>query len=442
MFIQNQVIDLGNHQDVITAEIDNADQMLFVVAYVRENGVDVILDKIKDKPTKLLCSFDMGITQLSGIKKLLENGVTVKVYKSNVGTFHPKIWLFGKKKQWKMLIGSANLTRAALIDNVEASVLVEEQSVTSNALIFFNYLWDGENSTSVSIKDINVLQDKVNERKAFKNKHKQAKEEHDIKKTEVLFEYVKNWMDIPKSANKDISSLWRGWYIIPDQGYVNNKKMQHLKSYLPFIDGCIQKSNKKYNQLLALFVKNSKFKKKKLKTKHHGLFVKQAKNYLIKFGWCYHPIKPTGKPDKKILCLTKLGEQINQCKNLECVKDLYTDYFHNYSFIGLNIVQFTERLLQQLNYLTLDEFNYFVTHAYNDDDFETIVDLVHIYRSLKNPNTFNEQCAAYFKKTKGQTASNVYSNYVKKIKHTISVIAWCKGFVLDDKFTLKFDNAN
>ena len=212
MFVQNQIVHLNNHHDVITAEIDKADEMLFVVAYVRENGVDIILEKIKDKPTKLLCSFDMGITQLSGIKKLLENGVDVKVYKSNEGTFHPKIWLFGKNSQWKMLIGSANLTRAALIDNVEASVLVEEQAITSNALLFFNYLWDKENSSSVSIEEINVLQDKVKERRMFKNKPAQVKEaENDLKKIEVLSEYTRNWMDIPKFDSKGISALWRGW---------------------------------------------------------------------------------------------------------------------------------------------------------------------------------------------------------------------------------------
>ena len=138
MFVQNQIADLPNHFDVIQKQADESKEIRLIVAYVRENGVDIILDKIKNKPTKLLCSLDMGITQLSGIKKLLENGVDVKVYHSNEGTFHPKIWLFGEnKKKWKMLIGSANLTRAAFLDNVEASVLVEEQNTISNASNFF-----------------------------------------------------------------------------------------------------------------------------------------------------------------------------------------------------------------------------------------------------------------------------------------------------------------
>ncbi len=195
MFVQNQIRHLNNHKDVIIAEMQKADQMLFVVAYVRENGVDVILEKIKDKPTKLLCSLDMGITQLSGIEKLLANNVEVKVYKSYEGTFHPKIWLFGKNKKWKMLIGSANLTRAAFVDNVEASVLVEDQDTTSNALMFFNYLWDKENSSTISKDEIISLKNKINERKAFKNKSAQitqAANSDDTSKIDVLLEYTKN----------------------------------------------------------------------------------------------------------------------------------------------------------------------------------------------------------------------------------------------------------
>ena len=134
-------------------------------------------------------------------------------------------------------------------------------------------------------------------------------------------------------------------YIIPDQGYVTDEMMRHLKSYLPFIDGCIHKSDEKYKQLLVQFVENSNFQRGNLKTLPYQLFVRQAKNYLIKFGWCCHPIKQTGKLDKQVLCLTDLGREINQCKNLQGVKDLYTDYFLNYSFNGLDIIQFTKRLL-------------------------------------------------------------------------------------------------
>ncbi len=444
MFVQNQISHLSNHRDIITAEIDGADEILFIVAYVRENGVDILLDKIKNKPTKLLCSFDMGITQLSGIKKLLENNVEVKVYHSNKGTFHPKIWLFGSGNKWRMLIGSANLTRAALMENVEASVLVEGEDVTTNALMFFNYLWEKENASSVSMEEISVLQNKIIERKKLKNKSVEVKEmgKDERKKIEILFEYVRNWIDIPKFDSRGISTLWRGWYIIPDQGYVTDNAIQNLKSYLPFIDDNIllHESDEKYKRLLAKFVENSRFQREELRTSPHQLFVRQAKNYLIKFGWCFHPIKLNGKPDKRILCLTDLGRQIKQCENLACVKTLYTNYFLNYTFNGLNIVQFTRDLLDRVEYLTFNEFNYFVTHAYSYDDLEIIDHLIKIYRSLTNPAEFDKECKAYFKEIKEPTAKNVHGNYIKNIKHTISVISWCEGFLLDDGFTLRLHN--
>ncbi len=249
MFIQNQISHLNNHQEIITSEIDNADEMLFVVAYVRENGVDVILDKMKNKSAKLLCSLDMGITQLSGIKKLIEGGVEVKVYKSNKGTFHPKIWLFGKNKKWKMLIGSANLTRAAFINNVEASVLVDDKGTTTNALIFFNYLWDRENSSTITSDEVNSLQEKVNERKIFKNKPiKVQTSQSDTEKQQVLLEYVKSWIDIPLFESHGISKLWKGWYIVPDHRVVNDTNIENFKSYLSFMETPLHNSSDNYEK--------------------------------------------------------------------------------------------------------------------------------------------------------------------------------------------------
>ena len=440
MFIQNQVSHLKNHRDIITTEIDNADEILFVVAYVRENGVDIILDKIKGKPTKLLCSLDMGITQLSGIKRLIQNGVEVKVYKSNEGTFHPKIWLFGKNKtNWKMLIGSANLTRAAFIDNVEASVLVDDKNTTSNALMFFNYLWDKENSSKITIDEVNSLQKQINERKVLSESIKLKENKNDIDKNKILFEYVKSWIDIPKYDSKDISSLWRGWYIIPDQGYVSNQSIKHLEGYLSFIDNSMtigeNSQDKSYQKLLDRFKNNSNFQRKNLKTSIHGLFTRQAKNYLLKFGWCY-------QPNRNTLCLTDLGIQIKQCQhNIECIKKLYSEYFYNYSFGGLTIIQFTKQLLLVLEYLTINEFNFFVVHAYNNDDLDIMIKLVKIYRSLSSSDKFQQNFKKYFEEVKGGTAKGVYMNYVKNIKHTMSVIGWCNGFSLSDSFKLRLDNA-
>ena len=260
----------------------------------------------------------------------------------------------------------------------------------------------------------------------------------DDKKIASLFEYVKRWIDIPKYVGKGISSLWRGWYVIPDHGYVSDEIIIHLKSYLPFIgDGIALGENsddENYLQLLAKFESNSRFRRKKLRMSMPQLFTRQAKNYLLKFGWCY-------QPNSKTLCLTNLGFQVNAVDDLDSVKELYSDYFFSYSFNGLAIVPFTQKLLQRLDYLTLKELNYFVVHACNDDDIDIVVDLITVYRSISNTDNFQIQVKNYFDKIKEPTGRMVYSNYIKSLKHTISVIAWCNGFSLDDEFVLRLDNA-
>lgn len=438
MFIQNQLGASDNHRRIILSELEKAEELLFAVAYVKESGVNAILEKFSGKSAKLLCNLDMGITQLSGIKKLLQNDVEVRIYQSKEGTFHPKIWLFGRDGQWKMLIGSANMTEAALMKNVEASILVGEQDTIQPAVTFFYYLWNGENSISIGMEDLELLESKINERIALRKQSlriDRKREEEDGAKIAILFEYARSWIDIPKLESGGISTLWRGWYIIPDQGEINDKTIEHLRSYLPMIgDGVpMKESNERYAKLLGQFEKNSSFQRGNLKTSLHDLFVRQAKNYLIKLGWCYHPIAENGKPNKRELRLTDLGRQVSQCENLNGVKSLYTDYFLDYTFNGLHIVEFTRRLLRRVDYLPLDEFNYFVNHAYSDSDLELIIELIQIHRSLKNPEEFKNKFVEYFRDIKEPTAKNVYGNYKKSLKHTMSVIGWCNGFSWDDE---------
>ncbi len=50
------------------------------------------------------------------------------------GTFHPKVYLFWNSQHWEALIGSANLTLAALTDNSEAMILVSDLDEGSRVL--------------------------------------------------------------------------------------------------------------------------------------------------------------------------------------------------------------------------------------------------------------------------------------------------------------------
>ncbi len=453
MFIQNQIEHLPNHFEIVKNEFENSDEILLIVSYVRNNGVDSILPSLNNKPLKLLCSFDMGITQLDAIKKLLENeNVEIKVYKSKEGTFHSKIWLFKNNNKWTSLIGSANLTKAALFDNVEASVLIkqdENREIVTNSILFFNYLWKNENSYSIDIEEIENLIEQYNKRKQIKKTVIDTSiSDEDENKISVLFEFVSNWIDIDKGATSKgmLGSLWRGWYIIPDQGYITNKLILELQLYIKYIEdvgGSIALNNNPnadYKSLLELFIHNRNYNMSQLRMSAHDLFVRQAKNYLLKFGWAQHPVKSNGKLNKKILQITNTGKEIADCVDLECIKDIYSEYFYEYFVNGLKIIPFTISVLEETdNFLTLDEISMFLIHSYNIDDKALIVKLIKYFRSLNEicRKRFIEQYRKYFDEIKEPTGNNVYGNYIKKVKHTISVIGWTKYFDYNSsKFTL------
>ena len=151
MFIQNQITSLPNHLTKIKEMLIESNTLLLTVSYIRDSGVNIILDDLKkiisnSGTVKLICSNDMGITDPIAIKKLLDIGVEVKIYKLDEGTFHAKIWLSNKNKKWYCMVGSANCSKGALVDNVEASLLIDTDSnikgAIEQALIFFEYLWD------------------------------------------------------------------------------------------------------------------------------------------------------------------------------------------------------------------------------------------------------------------------------------------------------------
>lgn len=450
MFIANH--NGQGHKQAVISEIRSSKKIKAAIAYVSDAGTQAILDEIKDKNVKLICNIDLGITTLSGIEKLLRKGAEIKIYDHDSGIFHPKLWLFGdNKKLSKLLIGSANLTENGMQKNVEASVLIDTDDLIKDATRFFNYLWKNKKcSQSVQLEDIENLKNTVQNnnkirRRAMKRLPSPKEASKKTAEQEILLDFVKQWIDTDKNIKLGGQSLWRGWYIIPDHGEIDDDRINALKLYLSHIQGNVDirkdSTDKNWDKILEEFGK-TEFKRKSHETTKRDRFVRSDKNYLVKFGWIEHPIKPNGIADKNIIRPTELGKQINKCKKLEEVKELYTKYFFEYDFLGLKIVKFTHKLLQHIEYLDLTEFNYFVTHTHTDEDLESTIRLIKIYRSLEGEKrkNFDKEFKAHFNEVKGPTARGVYTNYIKSRKHAVSAIGWCNGFALDENYRLRLSD--
>jgi len=116
---------------------DRSCQSLSMYFYaVTQSGWDQVREPIlrwsqsaHDRTVSLFVGTDHGITDPSALKQISEEGVKVRMMLEYNGVFHPKvIWLRGDERSivW---VGSNNLTRDGLLNNVEFALLVKTQQV-------------------------------------------------------------------------------------------------------------------------------------------------------------------------------------------------------------------------------------------------------------------------------------------------------------------------
>ena len=97
---------------------------------------------IKGIPPKMLkAKIKLGIVGLHFYQtnpKFIESFIDHKKVKfikqQTSGVFHPKMYLFEKGDEWRLIIGSANFTNAAFSKNTEICLLVSSEDKTKNLI--------------------------------------------------------------------------------------------------------------------------------------------------------------------------------------------------------------------------------------------------------------------------------------------------------------------
>lgn len=110
-------------------DIKNVEEVILSVAFVNEDGVRLIENKLHQyaNKTKIFSGIRNDVTSRQGLSRLLRLGVSL--YAVDTGArniiFHPKLYLVRGSKQTRLLIGSANLTLGGLNNNIEASLILD-----------------------------------------------------------------------------------------------------------------------------------------------------------------------------------------------------------------------------------------------------------------------------------------------------------------------------
>jgi HKD family nuclease len=103
------------------------------VAYTTKPGCDELIPRLEDRigaaawsalPKTLVTSFDFGLTEPAALRHLRDkHGFVIRRAVIKGPSFHPKLFAFTSPDSLAILVGSANLTRAAMTENSEMGVV-------------------------------------------------------------------------------------------------------------------------------------------------------------------------------------------------------------------------------------------------------------------------------------------------------------------------------
>lgn len=139
----------------IPLELASADRVDLLVSFVKWSGVTVLRPDLRAflarRPggLRLLTTTYLGASDAAAIETLIDMGATIKVsYESRRTRLHAKAWLFHRDSGFTTgLVGSSNLSSAALLDGCEWNVrlsAVDNASILAKFVTTFDQYWDDE----------------------------------------------------------------------------------------------------------------------------------------------------------------------------------------------------------------------------------------------------------------------------------------------------------
>ncbi|KHD36245.1 DNA repair helicase [Clostridium acetobutylicum] len=157
--VRNKLIvnsEKGNLLNELKKCLSECEKFYFSVAFVNFSGLQLLLDSFKELEDKgvtgkILTSTYLNFTEPKALDRIRKfSNIDLKIFVANkeIG-FHTKAYIFDNKEEYKIIIGSSNITQSALKSNIEWNVKVvskKDDSFTSEVLKEFLELWE---STSV-----------------------------------------------------------------------------------------------------------------------------------------------------------------------------------------------------------------------------------------------------------------------------------------------------
>ena len=183
--ISNQ--NYAHHLSEIKKQISTYDEVYLAIAFLKTKGLLQLLPSIKkhlksNGKIAVIAGQHFALTQpeaLDTLRKLFKNNMNAKIYLANATSasrvFHPKLYLFKRKNDCRIIAGSAYVTNGGLVSNTECSLEVDclsSDKVWKDAKKFFENLLLPENSEEVTLLTIKRYESYYKPQKANQKKVK------------------------------------------------------------------------------------------------------------------------------------------------------------------------------------------------------------------------------------------------------------------------------
>ena len=137
----------------LRSEIESADRIDVVMAFIRRSGIAPLLDALRrhcdrGRPLRVLTTTYTGSTEQAALDQLVDLGADVRVsYDLSTTRLHAKAWVFHRRSGFSTAyVGSSNLTHSAQVTgvewNVRASAARNPDVIAKFGAVFDSY-WSG-----------------------------------------------------------------------------------------------------------------------------------------------------------------------------------------------------------------------------------------------------------------------------------------------------------
>ncbi|NEZ47754.1 DUF3427 domain-containing protein [Clostridium niameyense] len=166
-FLVDKSLITNSERDNLLTELkkclSECDKFYFSVAFINFSGLQLLLDSFKELEKRnikgrIITSTYLNFTEPKALKRIKEfNNIDLKIFIANKEKgFHTKAYIFENKDEYKIIIGSSNITQRALKSNVEWNVKVISKKENNFSFeVIYEYLKLWENTSFVDDEFLN-----------------------------------------------------------------------------------------------------------------------------------------------------------------------------------------------------------------------------------------------------------------------------------------------